>query len=94
MSRMVATAMTPADREAAASREALALHRKAWEIVRRVRLAGGDFQELTSAGWQLEKRRQLLLRQLGSLDPDTGDLLFARPTEGRPFSVRFGDPEE
>lgn len=72
-----------------ASDEEVALHRKAWEMVRRVRLAGGEFQELRSAGCQLQRRRQLLLRQLGALNEDA--LAFGRAQTWAAFAARGED---
>lgn len=69
--------------------EEVALHRKAWEMVRRVRLAGGELQELRTAGCQLQRRRQLLLRQLGDLNEDA--LAFGRAPAWAAFSARGDD---
>lgn len=68
--------------------ETFDLHRKAWEMVRRVRLAGGDREELRRAASRLERRRALLRRQLREIgaDIDAGgayDSRFCRPVAGR-----------
>jgi hypothetical protein len=73
--------------------EEVALHRKAWEMVRRARIAGGDFGELKRAGGQLQRRRQLLLRQLRQLieveEPCRAPegLVFCRHDRGRGFAA-------
>lgn len=67
------------------------VHLTAWEMVRRVRMAGGDPGDLRRAVSQLERRRHLLRRQLREMnDPSDGsarhDMRFCRPS-GRPLSV-------
>ena len=52
--------------------EALELHRRAWEMVRRIRLKGGHFEDLQLAVSQLERRRSLLRRQLDDMAADAG----------------------
>jgi hypothetical protein len=77
--------------------EELALHRKAWEMVRKIRLAGGEPRDLRGASCQLQRRRQLLLRQLremadhGTRHDVAEELAFCRLTSGRAFSAVFED---
>ncbi len=75
--------------------EAVELHRTAWEMVRRLRLAGAHAEDLRLATSRLERRRSLLRRQLRALAAECGsdgadELRFCSSPGERRISMTVG----